>query len=103
MAGRKKNTNGTAEVPVASVIHHLERSADSATLQKTGQIRNQKIKPGTFRSKDELNSSELLKVLVEVKNGNFSARMPLDKMGISGKICDILNEIISLNEILVEE
>ena len=29
--------------------------------------------------------------------------MPIDKMGINGKICDTLNDIISLNEILVEE
>jgi len=29
--------------------------------------------------------------------------MPIDKLGIDGKICDALNEIISLNEILVEE
>ena len=29
--------------------------------------------------------------------------MPIDKLGINGKICDTLNDIISLNEILVEE
>src|SRR2546423_679427 len=35
---------------------------------------------------------ELLKVLTEVKNGNFSVRMPIDEVGLSGKICDTLNE-----------
>jgi hypothetical protein len=29
--------------------------------------------------------------------------MPVDKLGLNGKICDTLNDIISLNEILVEE
>ena len=29
--------------------------------------------------------------------------MPLDKVGLSGKICDTLNQIISLNELLMEE
>ena len=29
--------------------------------------------------------------------------MPIDRLGLSGKICDTLNEIISLNETLVEE
>ena len=52
---------------------------------------------------DDLDSRELLKILSEVRNGNFSVRMPVDKMGLAGKICDTLNDIISLNEILVEE
>ena len=52
---------------------------------------------------NELDAHELLRVLSEVKNGNFSVRMPIDKIGISGKICDTLNEIISLNEMLVQE
>jgi len=52
---------------------------------------------------DELDIRELLKVLSEVKNGNFTARMPIDKVGVSGKICDTLNEIIGMNEYLVQE
>ena len=46
---------------------------------------------------------ELLAVLTEVRNGNFAARMPIDRMGLSGKICDTLNEIISLNEKMNQE
>ncbi|HET7898086.1 MAG TPA: HAMP domain-containing protein, partial [Flavisolibacter sp.] len=52
---------------------------------------------------DEIDRRELLRVLSEVKNGNFSARMAVDKVGISGKICDTLNEIIALNETLISE
>ncbi|HYC40128.1 MAG TPA: HAMP domain-containing protein [Chitinophagaceae bacterium] len=52
---------------------------------------------------DELDNRELMRVLSEVRHGNFSVRMPVDKFGLSGKICDTLNEIIQLNEILVEE
>jgi HAMP domain-containing protein len=52
---------------------------------------------------EELDSRELLKVLSEMRNGNFNVRMPIDKIGISGKICDTLNEIITLNEILERE
>jgi HAMP domain-containing protein len=47
---------------------------------------------------DIFDSRDLLKVLTDVKNGNFSVRMPVDELGIRGKICDTLNEIISLNE-----
>jgi HAMP domain-containing protein/signal transduction histidine kinase/CheY-like chemotaxis protein len=46
----------------------------------------------------DLDVKELLRVLTEVKNGNLSARMPLDQTGINGKVCDTLNEIIDLNE-----
>jgi methyl-accepting chemotaxis protein len=52
---------------------------------------------------NELDSRDLLHILTEVKEGNFSVRLPEDKIGISGKICDTMNHIISLNEMLMEE
>ncbi len=51
----------------------------------------------------QFDSRELLRVLTEMKNGNFSARMPVDQVGISGKICDTLNEIIAINEQMTKE
>ncbi len=45
----------------------------------------------------------LLEVLTEVKNGNFAVRMPINQVGIDGKICDTLNDIISLNEKMMQE
>ena len=51
----------------------------------------------------EILDKELLKVLMEVRNGNFNVRMPIDQVGISGKICDTLNEIISMNEKMTME
>src|SRR5690606_15277307 len=50
-----------------------------------------------------IDSRELLRVLTEVRNGNFSVRMPFDRVGLSGKICDTINDIISLNERMVKE
>src|ERR1700757_1994844 len=50
-----------------------------------------------------LDANELLEILTEVKNGNFDAKMPINKVGISGKVCDTLNEIISMNKKLVKE
>jgi HAMP domain-containing protein/signal transduction histidine kinase/DNA-binding response OmpR family regulator len=52
---------------------------------------------------DELDNKRLLQVLSAMKGGDFSVRMPIDNVGLNGKICDTLNEIISLNETLVEE
>src|SRR5690606_30066446 len=50
-----------------------------------------------------VDNRELLRVLTEVKNGNFSVRMPFDQIGLSGKVCDTVNEIISLNEKMIQE
>ena len=52
---------------------------------------------------DAYNSRELLRVLMKVKNGNFTVRMPIDEVGVNGKIYDTLNEIISLNEKMMLE
>jgi len=50
-----------------------------------------------------VDNRELLKVLTEVKNGNFGVRMPIDQVGLSGKLCATLNEIISINEKMMQE
>ena len=55
------------------------------------------------RSGNQLNQRELLRVLTEMKNGNFHVRMPIDEVGLNGKICDTLNDIISLNERMMQE
>src|SRR5690606_22697334 len=39
----------------------------------------------------------------QVKNGKLSARVPITQAGISGKICEVLNDIIDMNERLVNE
>ena len=49
-------------------------------------------------TKGELDLRLLLKVLSSVKKGDFSARMPPDWTGVSGKIADTLNDIIEINE-----
>jgi HAMP domain-containing protein/signal transduction histidine kinase/CheY-like chemotaxis protein len=52
---------------------------------------------------NNLIAKDLLRVLRDVRAGDFSVRMPIDKTGISGKICDTLNEIIDLNEKMMQE
>ncbi|HMI66368.1 MAG TPA: HAMP domain-containing protein, partial [Cyclobacteriaceae bacterium] len=52
---------------------------------------------------DEFDFKELLHVLKDVQNGNFAVRLPVDEVGIRGKVFDTLNEIISLNEIMMKE
>ena len=50
-----------------------------------------------------LTDAELLKMLVKVRNGDFSIRLPLGQIGMKRAICDALNDIIEMNERMVFE
>src|SRR3984885_9953490 len=52
---------------------------------------------------DALDVKELLRVLSLVKNGKLNVRMPVTQAGINGRICEVLNDIIDMNERLVAE
>ena len=43
-------------------------------------------------------STVLLETLVAFKKGDFSVRMPVDLVGMDGKVADALNDILELNE-----
>ena len=47
---------------------------------------------------DAIDPKKLLKVLSDYKGGNFSARLPVDQIGTTGKIYDTLNEVMGLNQ-----
>src|ERR1700759_4323841 len=52
---------------------------------------------------DSLDLKELLKVLSLVKSGRLNVRMPVTQAGINGRICEVLNDIIDMNERFVAE
>jgi HAMP domain-containing protein/signal transduction histidine kinase/CheY-like chemotaxis protein len=93
MNTRKKSPDNTA-LP-EKVVEKNPQSSTTKSKKQTKQVYTPVA--------DELDLRQLLQVLSEVRSGNFSARMPADSIGLSGKICDTVNEIISLNETLVEE
>ena len=101
---KRSKTNGSAKEAISSALPDPIISAKTSA-KKNGQKKNGTPETIVLDSIDNesLNTRELLQVLGEIRNGNFSVRMPIDKIGISGKICDTLNEIISLNEILMLE
>lgn len=47
--------------------------------------------------------AQFLNVIARVKDGDFSARMPLDWTGVSGKVADGFNDIIISNQLLERE
>src|ERR1700735_3613096 len=52
---------------------------------------------------DALDASPLLKTFIAFKDGDFSARLPVDRTGVAGKIADTLNDIFKLNERMASE
>ena len=48
-------------------------------------------------SSDTLDTDQLLAVLIAVRKGDFSVKMPMSQVGVAGKISDALNDIIDLN------
>ncbi|EMK01776.1 HAMP domain-containing protein [Leptospira sp. B5-022] len=55
------------------------------------------------QDKDSLSPKQLLEVLTAFKRGDFSKRMPLDQVGVAGKISDLLNDIMDQNDRMVKE
>ncbi len=79
--------NGSNHEPVDLI---LPETSDSiipvSTPPKT--IRKSKSKediPAQRVHPDELDNRELLRILSEVKNGNFAVRMPVDQVGVNEK------------------
>src|SRR5690349_14465666 len=54
-------------------------------------------------SSEALDMKQLLTVLVAFKKGDFSARLPIDRTGLGGKVADTLNAIMDLQDRTVRE
>jgi HAMP domain-containing protein/signal transduction histidine kinase/CheY-like chemotaxis protein len=68
-----------------------------------GRATNGRAKANGHAKSDYLDPKTLLNVLTAVKKGDFVSRMPTDQVGVTGKICDAINEIIEKNELLTSE
>ena len=52
---------------------------------------------------DILDANQLLASLIAFKKGDFSVRLPVNQIGLPGKIADVLNDIFELNENMANE
>jgi HAMP domain-containing protein/signal transduction histidine kinase/CheY-like chemotaxis protein len=97
---------GTSEASV-SVARKVngKKAIPSATVTKAKKpvLKKPLPKNGNGEIKDIDYQRSLMKVLTEVKNGNFSVRMSNEHDGINGRISETLNEIIELNEKMMLE
>ena len=106
MSTQNEALNGSANGQEAIILN------EQAVLPEP-KVRRRKVKPQPPQSISyetfydtrpaEVLDKELLRILIEVSNGNFDVRMPIDQVGISGKICDTLNEIIFMNQKMTQE
>src|ERR1700681_2426365 len=87
----------------------MNTTETARNASKTSGVRKESAKAGrngsgtTHKTKENLESHVLLKTLIAFKRGNFSARMPVDQVGLPGKVADALNDILDLNEKMVNE
>src|SRR5688572_12866700 len=61
------------------------------------------VHSATHTSSDTIDTRQLLEVLSALKRGDLTQRMPIDQVGLSGKVADLLNDIIDQNDRMVRE
>jgi hypothetical protein len=98
-----KGVNGSHDVATLAAEKPNGKSNGKANGKKKKVEVYPRIEASPYELSGMLDNRELLRVLTEVKSGNFTTRMPFDQVGLSGKICDTLNDIISLNEKMMQE
>ena len=100
MAKPKKNKKGPASIDLVM----LETPVKSKK-NKTSKVSGSKagVSFDGLQGNETVDAVELLNILTEIKNGNFDVKMPINNVGLSGKISDTLNEIISNNKKLIKE
>src|SRR6516162_2365350 len=52
---------------------------------------------------DILDANQVLAALFAFKKGDFSVRLPVNQVGLAGKIADVLNDIFELNQNMADE
>jgi HAMP domain-containing protein/signal transduction histidine kinase/DNA-binding response OmpR family regulator len=98
----KKKTNGASPPAKAN-----GSNGAAAILPPKGRKVSASIKPTIVEETVAINSfnleKELLDVLSSLRDGKLNTRMPVDQFGVNGKICDLMNDIISMNQKLLAE
>jgi HAMP domain-containing protein/signal transduction histidine kinase/CheY-like chemotaxis protein len=110
IAKKSKFSEDSSAPDVIEKPSALKKKGKSVKLTKLPKHKNGKANPELVKGRiliaekeDTLDSAELLYILTEVKKGNFEVKMPIDKIGVSGKVCDTLNDIIANNKKLIRE
>ncbi len=93
-ARKRPTSNPNNGHSIKSAVNRRKSSANDQTNS---------VDTATYEDSSLLDDKELLRILLQVRNGNFTVRMPIGEVGVKGRIFDTLNEIISLNEEMMRE
>src|SRR5213596_3407241 len=78
-------------------------SKDPHPMKKAPLVTKARPRKRSQANGSELDTRQLLAALMAFKRGDFSARLPDDWTGVSGKIADTFNAVIETNERLTQE
>src|SRR6266496_5143493 len=68
-------------------------------------LKTMKAKPAKVMelTTETIDARLLLRVLSDLKKGDFTTRLPSEQTGLTGKIYDALNEVVELNQRMAKE
>src|SRR5688572_23936679 len=96
--GLPKKANGVHVKNGHSKARVTKNGASKNGHSKHAHSKNGHSKPEVYVLKSEqepvLTEAELYKLLVKVRNGDFSVRLPAGQTGMKNSICQVMNEII---------
>jgi HAMP domain-containing protein/CheY-like chemotaxis protein/signal transduction histidine kinase len=72
-------------------------------MTTTASEENGKRKTAALRGESRADLQELLSVLLAVRDGDFSVRLPGHWTGLEGKIADALNDVVAANQRMAEQ
>ena len=101
-AGTSKSTKAAAKTSKSSTKRARKPKGAKASQATRKPRKRQALRirvpkaTGEGKKRDVLDEAQLVEVLTAFRDGDFSLRMPADKIGMPGKICDLLNETIAI-------
>lgn len=95
--GKKENISISLVTMEAPLIVRKTRK------QGLNEVSKKELNVTPSQENDYIDAAELLKILIEIKNGNFDVRMLSYNGGLSGEIAATINEIITNNKKLIEQ
>src|SRR5258708_16416569 len=78
------------------------QAPDARSSRRGGQKKTLPDSTDSFWS-EHPNTRALLNAFATLKSGDFSVRLPLDWVGIAGKVADTFNEVVALNQRMSRE
>jgi hypothetical protein len=84
--------------PSESLTESIPEGLPSASAAVETELRGEPNGHGNGRLDDGLDQQALLHALQAMRHGDFSVRLPGNRIGLSGKIADTFNEIVAANE-----